>query len=242
MRASSVGTALDLMAALARPIGSGEFIALLLEQGCDIFDADRSSTLDISTAGLRAAYGWPDKPTSPLTDVIAARYDEHPLVQLLRRSANPCVRLRAHLTARQLDRVPMYHDFMRPLGCSDQLGIRLSSTSGRVVLASVARVDGLFTDDDLQLLAKLSGPLSQLYQVADGHTTLPIGLTDREAQLLRLVADGHTDRVIARRLAVSQRTVEKHLENIRAKLGVKTRTAAVALWLEGAGVNRAIAP
>jgi hypothetical protein len=50
-------------------------------------------------------------------------------------------------------------------------------------------------------------------------------------------ADGHTDRVIARRLAVSQRTVEKHLENVRAKLGVRSRAAAVALWLEGPNLN-----
>jgi len=46
-------------------------------------------------------------------------------------------------------------------------------------------------------------------------------------QLLRLVADGHTNAQIARRLGLSEGTVRTHLENIFSRLQVTNRTAAV---------------
>jgi DNA-binding CsgD family transcriptional regulator len=54
-------------------------------------------------------------------------------------------------------------------------------------------------------------------------------LTVRECEILELVAEGHTNGEIAGRLWISPGTVRKHLENVYAKLGVHTRTAAAAL-------------
>jgi DNA-binding CsgD family transcriptional regulator len=54
------------------------------------------------------------------------------------------------------------------------------------------------------------------------------GLTPREQEVIALVADGLRNSEIAERLWVSPATVRKHLENIYDKLGVHTRTAAVA--------------
>lgn len=53
-------------------------------------------------------------------------------------------------------------------------------------------------------------------------------ITERETQVLRLVAAGHTNRTIAHEMAISEKTVERHLGNIFAKLGVNNRTAATA--------------
>jgi DNA-binding CsgD family transcriptional regulator len=55
-------------------------------------------------------------------------------------------------------------------------------------------------------------------------------LTAREREILDLVAEGRTNAEIAERLWVSPGTVRRHLENIYAKLGVHTRTAAVAVF------------
>ena len=52
-------------------------------------------------------------------------------------------------------------------------------------------------------------------------------LTDREADVLRLVADGLTNKQIAARLHLSPRTVGVHLEHCFGKLEVGTRSAAV---------------
>jgi predicted ATPase/DNA-binding CsgD family transcriptional regulator len=57
------------------------------------------------------------------------------------------------------------------------------------------------------------------------------GLTVREAEVLRLLADGRTDREIGEVLSISPRTVGVHVTNLLAKLEVETRTAAVALAL-----------
>lgn len=53
-------------------------------------------------------------------------------------------------------------------------------------------------------------------------------LTPREAEVLAWVAHGETDAQIAERLGISVRTVQKHLERLYRKLGVGSRTAAVA--------------
>ena len=54
------------------------------------------------------------------------------------------------------------------------------------------------------------------------------GLTGRELEVLRLVADGLTNQAIAERLFVSDHTVHRHLANILNKLSVSSRAAAVA--------------
>jgi ATP/maltotriose-dependent transcriptional regulator MalT len=58
--------------------------------------------------------------------------------------------------------------------------------------------------------------------------SLPCGLTAREAEVLRLVAKGGTNKDIARQLFLSERTVERHVSNIFTKIGVSTRAAATA--------------
>jgi DNA-binding NarL/FixJ family response regulator len=54
------------------------------------------------------------------------------------------------------------------------------------------------------------------------------GLTGRELEVLRLVADGLTNQAIAEKLFVSDHTVHRHLANILNKLSVSSRAAAVA--------------
>jgi DNA-binding CsgD family transcriptional regulator len=59
----------------------------------------------------------------------------------------------------------------------------------------------------------------------------PLGLTDREVEVLTWVADGKTNAEIGLILGTSKRTVQKHLEHIFEKLGVETHTAAAVCIL-----------
>jgi DNA-binding NarL/FixJ family response regulator len=69
----------------------------------------------------------------------------------------------------------------------------------------------------------------QAGQVLTGTTgSGPGDLTERETQILRLVAEGRTNTSIAHSLEVSPRTIAKHLEHIYGKLGVSSRAAAVS--------------
>jgi DNA-binding CsgD family transcriptional regulator len=55
------------------------------------------------------------------------------------------------------------------------------------------------------------------------------GLSPRETEVVRWLAQGKTNVEISVILNISKRTADKHLENIFAKLGVETRAAAVAV-------------
>jgi DNA-binding CsgD family transcriptional regulator len=58
-----------------------------------------------------------------------------------------------------------------------------------------------------------------------------LGLTKREQEVLSWVAQGKTNAEVAQILWLAPSTVRKHLENVYGKLGVGTRTAAVARLL-----------
>jgi DNA-binding NarL/FixJ family response regulator len=58
-----------------------------------------------------------------------------------------------------------------------------------------------------------------------------VHLTGREREVLRMVGDGHPNKVIARRLGISERTVKAHLTSVYQRLGVTDRTQA-ALWAQ----------
>lgn len=75
--------------------------------------------------------------------------------------------------------------------------------------------------------------LAWLDSLTKAATSSPtFGLTGRELEVLHLVAAGRKNREIAERLVVSEHTVARHIQNIFAKLGVSTRTAASAFAFE----------
>jgi DNA-binding NarL/FixJ family response regulator len=61
------------------------------------------------------------------------------------------------------------------------------------------------------------------------------GLSEREREVLALLAEGLSDREIGESLSISPRTVSKHVAAILGKLGVSTRTAA-AMSAQRAGL------
>lgn len=65
-----------------------------------------------------------------------------------------------------------------------------------------------------------------------GRSSAPEVITDREVEVLELLATGVGNRELARALFVSQATVKSHLAHIYAKLGVDTRAGAVAAAIE----------
>jgi DNA-binding NarL/FixJ family response regulator len=108
----------------------------------------------------------------------------------------------------------------------------------RILVALACRALG---DDDTsamefdaarQVLAQL-GAAPELARIEELTTRGPRGqtggLTARELEVLRLVASGKSNQAIAAELFLSEKTVARHLSNIFGKLGVPSRTAAVAV-------------
>ncbi|MFY8134092.1 MAG: response regulator [Aquimonas sp.] len=71
--------------------------------------------------------------------------------------------------------------------------------------------------------------LSGLERMQNDFTSLdrPDPLTDRETEILRLMAGGYSNKEIANSLGVAEGTVKNHVSNILSKLGVRDRTRAV---------------
>jgi DNA-binding NarL/FixJ family response regulator len=60
----------------------------------------------------------------------------------------------------------------------------------------------------------------------------PAGLTEREVDVLRLIARGHANKQVAAKLGISPKTVGHHIEHIYAKAGVTTRAGATLFAME----------
>jgi DNA-binding NarL/FixJ family response regulator len=63
-------------------------------------------------------------------------------------------------------------------------------------------------------------------------------LTGREREVLALLADGRSNREIARLLRVTEKTVKTHVSSVLAKLGVADRTQAALLAIRQSGLER----
>lgn len=85
-------------------------------------------------------------------------------------------------------------------------------------------------DEFLETPARSGVPPAPGSAAATGKT--PGTLTEREAQLLRLVAAGHSNKEIAAELSVTVNTVERHLVNIYGKIGARGRADATAYALK----------
>lgn len=81
-----------------------------------------------------------------------------------------------------------------------------------------------------ELLARRHDPRSPDRGHDEGET---LGLTQRQYKVLKLVAEGLPNKVIATRLGVSDHTVKLHIHNIITKMGVTNRTEAAARFYDG---------
>ncbi|MFG2042349.1 LuxR C-terminal-related transcriptional regulator [Dactylosporangium sp. NPDC048998] len=105
---------------------------------------------------------------------------------------------------------------------------RTSATAAECML--LAERLAAATADDIRTLARRAR-LRNVPAAADAtatHPSLRIRLTDRELEVLGLVAEGHSNGQIAAALYISPKTASVHVSNILAKLNVSTRTEAAA--------------
>lgn len=131
-------------------------------------------------------------------------------------------------SSREHRRNPYVQEVMRPLGIADELKLFLPAPTGVSRVFDFTRGPGRPFDQQARGLLELLRPyLTRLRQRWERGTE-PGGLTNREGEVVRLLATGMRNREIADHLTISVGTVRKHLNNIYEKLGVNTRTGAIA--------------
>jgi len=83
------------------------------------------------------------------------------------------------------------------------------------------------SDDEVLLVIQQAEP-AEIERAGIGKLQNRLGLTSREAEVLFWLSNGKSNRDIADILGISYRTVDKHLENLFAKIGIESRSGAVA--------------
>lgn len=131
---------------------------------------------------------------------------------------------------------------LRPSGCEEQLSIPCRCQGTRHEAFALLRSGRDFSEADLEVARRIQPTITAVHHQVDlleGRVGLDridrsvaLGLTGRELVVLQLLADGFPARGIARRMATSPRTIEKHLEHIYRKIGVHDRLNAVRIAQE----------
>jgi DNA-binding CsgD family transcriptional regulator len=160
-------------------------------------------------------------------DAIEATCASYPLRDVEWAASAEPLRITDIVSERALRRSPFYSAVMKPSGIEHELKLWLPAPRGHARWFEFERGSGPnFTERDRSLLSLLRLPLARVRTRWERPVRVH-GLTGRERDVLALVAEGFTNREIARRLFISPATVRTHLEHIYEKLGVQTRTAAV---------------
>jgi DNA-binding CsgD family transcriptional regulator len=179
---------------------------------------------------------------------------ENPLLQYYQRSLDGrAMRFSDVCTTEHLHSLDLYSTVYQPLGVEHQMAFTLPAGPRRVLAIALSRGKRDYTDGERDFADRARPFLIQAYLnaiayqaaragVQTSRATTPLlesllaaGLTQREAQSLRLVALGQSNHHVAATLGISHRTVGKHLERGFRKLGVGDRSSAAAKVWELAG-------
>jgi DNA-binding CsgD family transcriptional regulator len=233
----------------------GEVIGLLdLDEFCrgllvalrEVVPADWCALNELPAA-LPHTVSLTDPPLPAALHVGFARYAlQNPLVaHYLRTRDSRAIRFSDLITRRQLHQLDLYREVYKQLGVEYQIAFTLPSSSERVLGIALSRSRRDFNTTERDLLNLARPYLIQAYRNALSHTRLeqraghqivasdllPLGLTPRQAEVLRLIAMGHSDSDAAAVLGIEVHTVHKHLQHCYRKMGVHSRSqAARTAW------------
>jgi DNA-binding NarL/FixJ family response regulator len=206
--AASIRRALDETAGMARARLLAPFVEIMLATG-DVAAA-RSATVELAALA--------DRSGAALLLALAARAEGE--VRLAEGDAREALSALRHAAARWQELDAPYESARVRVGIGRACRVLGDADAAELEFDAARRAfAALGAMPDLGRLDRLAG---------EGAADRPGGLTEREIQILRLLATGRTNRAIAADLTISERTVDRHVSNIYTKLDVSTRAAATA--------------
>lgn len=182
-----------------------------------------------------------------LHEMFARLWSENPIANYFvrTRDGRP-TRFSDLVTQHELHALDFYQQIYRPLGVEHQIAFSLPSGAARVLGVALSRGEPDYSDHERDVLLGARPYLIQMYRNALSYSARPngsseqlplaslqaLGLTRRQAEMLRLAATGHSDSDAAATLGISVRTAQKHLELRHRALGVTSRSEAAKLaWI-----------
>lgn len=250
-RRAAARAQLDQAAAFSEPPGyGGDFYISFLAEGYLHLDADEQATAYIKRIQAQRGFMYYGNSVDRVLGVVAARSGDWTMAeQAFERGLSLCRRAHnqpeeAAILYEQARVVLMHSRAQATHGQQHSLQrLRILCEQARTLFAHYAMQRAVALVDTLQEgvrqleasnrqgdkpAAALSPRPTSRDELSPTGYILDRSLTKRELEVLRLVAEGHTDREVADILIVSPRTVNHHLSNIFVKLDVPGRAAAVA--------------
>jgi DNA-binding CsgD family transcriptional regulator len=253
LTATDLDCALAVLAEAATAEGAQPFDAPVVSRLRRLIPGDHVGYFEFSGGGLESGVGntfLADEPvdaprifeTDWLADAVRATIDSWALKDEYVCTSEQPLRLSDFHTRKELHRNPFYAEVLRALGVEHQLKVWLPAASGTVRAFFFIRTPGTrdFDERDRTILSVLRPHLAAIRERWERRHR-PAHLTARETEVLDLVAQGLTTAEVAATLTISYTTARTHLENVFAKLGVHTRTAAVA-WLRDSPAELPVRP
>ncbi|MEU8380878.1 helix-turn-helix domain-containing protein [Streptosporangium sp. NPDC048865] len=233
--------AVELVAMNPAEIDYG-WIAELLQQVLECPTATFSEVGGDGVTGL----GWPRTrlPTATMTEVTRRNMERHPLIRHYVRTADRRpLAITDLMSLRRWRSSATGSDIHVVTGFYDHLALPLLSPPGTMRAFALGREKETFTRQEREFVERLHPLLIAMDRKArlSRSPAAQNRLTPREEQVLELIATGITRQVAARRLRISIRTLDKHLEVIYRKLGVNSHVQAV-LWLNASRAGKAPEP
>jgi DNA-binding CsgD family transcriptional regulator len=190
--------------------------------------------------------GQPPIPAGEL-DAWTNQFADHPYFTHLLTTGDPhAYRTSDFMPMRRFRQTAVYRELLAHYRLPHHLIVTLRLTDEDLVIVGLLRSLHDFSDREVGAVEQLRRPLSVALACQEEmhaiQARIPpealhgapgdLRLTQRENQVLALVATGYTNDQAARRLGISTRTIRKHLEAVFAKAHVTNRAAAVAYWLQ----------
>jgi DNA-binding CsgD family transcriptional regulator len=203
--------------------------------------------VDAETGELRVMIMDPaDSPFPGIIEAFSRSAHQHPVIRHHTETGEQSARaISDFLTEDEFHELDIYKDVYARLGAEDQISFILPSPPDLVVGVAMNRAERGFSSEERELIELVRPHLSQAFRDAqlrqDGDPLSTarlssLGLTEREAEVMRLVVDGRSANEVADELVISIHTARNHIANAYGKLGVRNRASAVAALLS-AGSN-----
>jgi DNA-binding CsgD family transcriptional regulator len=175
---------------------------------------------------IRVTRGGDEPPW--LDEALASTCGSYPLRDVDHAASVEPLRITDIVMPAAFRKSPFYSSVMRPLGLEHELKLWLPAPPGHARYFELERGPGPdFDERDRSFLSLLRPHLVRLRARWELRPHVP-SLTERELDVLALVARGLTNRQISSRLFIAPATVRTHLEHIYDKLGVRSRAGAVS--------------
>ena len=201
--------------------------------------------VDAETGEIFMILDPPESVLPGLHEAFARHVEDHPVIRHHRESGDGSARaISDFLSEEEFHQTGIYREVYAPMGAEDQLSFILPSPAGVIVGIALNRSDLSFGERDKEIIELVRPHLSQSFRDAQMRERVDplsttrlrgLGLTEREAEVMRLVVDGRSAGEIAEDLVISVHTARNHIAHAYEKLGVRNRAAAVAAVLRSEG-------